>query len=69
VLDIPTSDEETILFASIRQAAGRPARVVLRDRREVRGVTEETTAGVHRLYQMVKEGPPALPGHQRERPR
>ena len=34
---------------------------------KVRGVSEETTTGVHRLYEMAKSGDAALPGHQRER--
>ena len=35
--------------------------------RRLRGVTEETTTGVHRLYEMEKAGTAALPGHQRQR--
>jgi adenosylhomocysteinase len=54
VLADPTSEEETVLFASIRQRlAGRPGWYAT-IAREIRGVTEETTAGVHRLYQMAK---------------
>jgi len=55
VLDNPTNDEETILFASIRQRLASQPGWYSAIAREVRGVTEETTAGVHRLYQMVKE--------------
>ncbi len=33
----------------------------------IRGVTEETTTGVHRLYEMQKAGHAAVPGHQRQR--
>ena len=33
----------------------------------IRGVSEETTTGVHRLYEMAKNGHAALPGHQRQR--
>jgi adenosylhomocysteinase len=51
----PTSEEETVLFASIRRRlASRPAWYST-IAREIRGVTEETTAGVHRLYRMAKE--------------
>ena len=33
----------------------------------IKGVTEETTTGVHRLYQMRRAGHAAVPGHQRQR--
>ena len=33
----------------------------------IKGVTEETTTGVHRLYQMLEAGHAAVPGHQRQR--
>ena len=35
--------------------------------KDIRGVSEETTTGVHRLYEMEKDGHAALPGHQRQR--
>jgi adenosylhomocysteinase len=55
VLDNPTSEEETILYASIRRRlASRPGWYSTIGR-EIRGVTEETTTGVHRLYHMAKE--------------
>ncbi|HEX5749275.1 MAG TPA: adenosylhomocysteinase [Archangium sp.] len=56
VLNNPGSEEETILFASIKkQLAARPGwySKILKN---IQGVTEETTTGVHRLYQMAKEG-------------
>jgi adenosylhomocysteinase len=46
-------------------SAGR-ARLVL-EARAIKGVTEETTTGVHRLYQMAKKRHAALPGDQRQR--
>ncbi|HET8609444.1 MAG TPA: adenosylhomocysteinase [Burkholderiales bacterium] len=52
----PTNEEEQVLFAAIKQRlAARPGwySKVLAD---IRGVTEETTTGVHRLYVMEKEG-------------
>jgi adenosylhomocysteinase len=56
VLDKPTSDEERSLFASIKQRlAAQPGWYSTRAR-AIKGVTEETTTGVHRLYQMHKEG-------------
>ena len=52
----PKSEEETALFASIRaKLASDPAWYSTRIA-QVRGVTEETTTGVKRLYQMAKEG-------------
>jgi adenosylhomocysteinase len=55
VLANPGSEEETALFEAITQKlAARPgwySRVAA----EIRGVTEETTTGVHRLYQMAND--------------
>ncbi|MBM3560512.1 MAG: adenosylhomocysteinase, partial [Alphaproteobacteria bacterium] len=52
----PTNEEEEILYASIRrQLAAKPGWYA-RIQQGIRGVTEETTTGVHRLYQMEKEG-------------
>ncbi len=56
VLNNPSSEEETILFAAIKaKLALDPAwystRIV-----QIKGVTEETTTGVHRLYQMHERG-------------
>ena len=56
VLANPGSEEETCLFASIRaQLAKDPAWYSTR-LAKVKGVTEETTTGVKRLYQMAKDG-------------
>jgi adenosylhomocysteinase len=56
VLDNPSSEEEVALFAAIRKRLdSRPGWYTeLRD--AIGGVTEETTTGVNRLYQMQKEG-------------
>ncbi|MCY1078528.1 adenosylhomocysteinase [Archangium lansingense] len=61
VLNNPGSEEETVLFASIKkQLAAKPGwySKILKN---IQGVTEETTTGVHRLYQMAKEGKLAFP--------
>ncbi|WP_375773539.1 adenosylhomocysteinase [Archangium gephyra] len=61
VLNNPGSEEETILFASIKkQLAAKPGwySKILKN---IQGVTEETTTGVHRLYQMAKDGKLAFP--------
>jgi adenosylhomocysteinase len=55
VLANPTSQEETSLFASIKKRLAAQPGWYSRIAREIRGVTEETTTGVHRLYQMAKE--------------
>ena len=56
VLAKPGSEEETILFAAIKaKLATDPAWYSTR-LAQIRGVTEETTTGVHRLYQMHARG-------------
>ncbi len=56
VLDNPSCEEEVALFAAIKSRLGsRPG--WYKERLEsIRGVTEETTTGVHRLYQMQDKG-------------
>jgi adenosylhomocysteinase len=61
ILNHPSSEEETALFAAIRKrVASQPGWYSTR-LKHIRGVTEETTTGVHRLYQMHKEGKLAFP--------
>jgi len=57
----PTSDEETALYAAIRARLKSDPRWYSTRIKQVRGVTEETTTGVKRLYQMAKEGRLAFP--------
>ena len=52
----PTSEEETSLFNAIRKRLAAQPGWYSVIAREIKGVTEETTTGVHRLYQMAKEG-------------
>ncbi len=56
VLDNPSSEEEVALFASIRARLSRDKTWYSRRLAAVKGVTEETTTGVHRLYQMAERG-------------
>ncbi|EQD63302.1 S-adenosyl-L-homocysteine hydrolase, partial [mine drainage metagenome] len=56
VLAKPASAEETALFAAIRARLAADPKWYSRRIGHIRGVTEETTTGVHRLYQMAKEG-------------
>ncbi len=52
----PTCEEEQVLFAAIRKRLERQPNYYSRIQANIRGVTEETTTGVHRLYAMEKEG-------------
>jgi adenosylhomocysteinase len=52
----PTSEEETYLYAAIRKHLEIDPTWYSKRLSEVRGVTEETTTGVHRLYQMHERG-------------
>jgi adenosylhomocysteinase len=52
----PTSEEETYLYAAIRKHLETDPTWYSKRLSEVRGVTEETTTGVHRLYQMHERG-------------
>src|SRR6478672_8262435 len=56
VIAHPTSEEETALFASIARRLDATPDYYSRIKREICGVTEETTTGVKRLYQMHREG-------------
>jgi len=52
----PSSEEETVLFASIKAKLKKDPTWYSTRLAQVKGVTEETTTGVKRLYQMAKEG-------------
>ena len=56
VLDKPSSEEETILFASIKAQLKIDPTWYSTRLASIKGVTEETTTGVHRLYEMQKRG-------------
>jgi len=56
VLANPKSDEESALFAAIRRQLAEDPQWYERQRASIVGVTEETTTGVHRLYQMSARG-------------
>jgi adenosylhomocysteinase len=56
-LDKPSSEEEEILFALLKKTlAEKPKGWFGTIAQNIKGVSEETTTGVHRLYQMQKEG-------------
>ncbi|CAD84571.1 MULTISPECIES: adenosylhomocysteinase [Nitrosomonas] len=56
VIANPTNEEEQVLFASIRSRLASHPGWYSRNLAAIRGVTEETTTGVHRLYEMEKKG-------------
>ncbi len=56
VLENPCNEEEIALFASIRRKLKEDSNFYSRIKEEIKGVTEETTTGVARLYQMQKSG-------------
>ena len=56
VLDNPSNEEETALFNSIRQKLAAQPGFYSRVHAAIQGVTEETTTGVARLYQLQKSG-------------
>ncbi len=55
-LDGATNEEEEILFASIKKRLKSNPGWYTRNGTAIKGVTEETTTGVHRLYNMANEG-------------
>ncbi len=61
VIANPTSEEETCLFAAIKAKLQQDPTWYSTRLAQIKGVTEETTTGVHRLYQMHKEGKLAFP--------
>ncbi len=56
VIANPTCEEETALFAAIKRHLAADTTWYSTRISKIKGVTEETTTGVHRLYQMHQEG-------------
>ncbi len=52
----PQSDEEVALFAQIRKRMKESPGWFVKQRHMIKGVSEETTTGVHRLYKMMEKG-------------
>jgi adenosylhomocysteinase len=61
LLDKPGSEEEVELFNSIKATLKRDPKWYSVRLKQIKGVTEETTTGVHRLYDMHKRGELAFP--------
>lgn len=56
VLDNPGSEEEVVMYNSIKEKLKTSPNWYSTIKANIKGVTEETTTGVHRLYQMVEAG-------------
>ncbi len=56
VLSNPGTEEEEVLFAKIKQRMAASPGWFTKLQDAIRGVTEETTTGVHRLYQLKEQG-------------
>ena len=56
VLSNPGSEEEEVLFAQIKKRMAQSPGFFAKQRDAIQGVTEETTTGVNRLYQLQKAG-------------
>ncbi|HEY5210659.1 MAG TPA: adenosylhomocysteinase [Stellaceae bacterium] len=56
VIAKPTSEEEEYLFAAIKKKLASSPGFYSKLGAAIKGVSEETTTGVHRLYQMEKDG-------------
>ena len=55
-LDSPQNEEEEVLYAAIARRLKHKPGWYTNVAHQIRGVTEETTTGVHRLYQMERDG-------------
>lgn len=56
VLANPTCEEERVLFAAIKRRLEVASGFYSTIKANIKGVSEETTTGVHRLYQMMENG-------------
>ena len=56
LIAVPKSDEEIALFAQIRKRMAKSPGWFAKQRDAIQGVSEETTTGVHRLYELKREG-------------
>ncbi|AFO89323.1 MULTISPECIES: adenosylhomocysteinase [Phaeobacter] len=56
LIEVPTSEEEEAIFNQIKKRMAESPGWFTKTRDAIKGVSEETTTGVHRLYELVKEG-------------
>jgi adenosylhomocysteinase len=56
LIEVPTSEEEICLFNQIKKRLKESPGWFTKQRAAIKGVSEETTTGVHRLYDLHKKG-------------
>ncbi|MEM6618141.1 MAG: adenosylhomocysteinase, partial [Pseudomonadota bacterium] len=56
IIPVPQSDEEEVIKAQIKKRMAESPGWFTRTRDAIKGVSEETTTGVHRLYDLQKKG-------------
>ncbi|MEX0283355.1 MAG: adenosylhomocysteinase [Paracoccaceae bacterium] len=56
LIETPTSEEEVAFFAQIKKRLKESPGWFVKQRHKIQGVSEETTTGVHRLYQLMDKG-------------
>ena len=56
LIENPDSEEAEYFFAQIRKRMAQSPGWFVKQRHAIRGVSEETTTGVHRLYQLMEKG-------------
>jgi adenosylhomocysteinase len=56
LIESPESEEEQYLFAQIKKRMKESPGWFVKQRNMIKGVSEETTTGVHRLYKMMEKG-------------
>ncbi len=56
LIETPTSEEEEAIFAQIKKRMAETPGWFTKTRDAIKGVSEETTTGVHRLYDLHKKG-------------
>uniref|UniRef100_UPI0039904EDD adenosylhomocysteinase n=1 Tax=Iodobacter sp. CM08 TaxID=3085902 RepID=UPI0039904EDD len=61
VISAPANEEEVVLFAAIKAKLAKDPTWYSTRLKHIKGVTEETTTGVHRLYKMHSEGRLSFP--------
>ncbi|KEO61333.1 adenosylhomocysteinase [Thioclava indica] len=56
LIEMPTSEEEEVIFAQIKKRMAETPGWFTKTKAAIQGVSEETTTGVHRLYDLHKKG-------------
>ena len=56
LIEVPQSEEEEAVFAQIKKRMEQSPGWFVKMRDQIKGVSEETTTGVHRLYDLKKKG-------------